>query len=187
MYLINLICSDLFRYTGHNTFQLFLQYLLLNPGFRYTFLFRLTQYLRARKILFPLYVLTLVFYRHYTYRFGILLHYRADIGEGLYIGHFGGIIVSEKAKIGRNCNLSHGVTIGQANRGKREGFPTIGDRVYIGPGAKIIGRVYVGNDVAIGANAVVVDDVPANAVVAGIPAEVISMNGSKGYVNRTWK
>jgi serine O-acetyltransferase len=63
--------------------------------------------------------------------------------------------------------------------------PVIGDNVYIGPGAKIIGRVNMGSGVAIGANAVVTKDVPDNAVVVGVPAKVISYNGSKGYINKT--
>ncbi|MFC2064935.1 serine O-acetyltransferase [Chloroflexota bacterium] len=75
--------------------------------------------------------------------------------------------------------------MGKANRGEREGYPVIGDNVYIGPGAKIIGKVHVGNNVAIGANCVVTKDVPDNAVVAGVPGRVISMKGSEGYVENT--
>jgi serine O-acetyltransferase len=89
------------------------------------------------------------------------------------------------AVIGRDCNLSHGVTLGQANRGPRAGAPVVGDRVYIGPGAKLIGAVKVGCDVAIGANAVVTHDLPDKAVAVGIPAKVISYEGSAGYISRT--
>lgn len=78
-------------------------------------------------------------------------------------------MVNHRVRIGRNCNISHGVTLGQANRGRRTGVPVIGDGVYIGPGAKVVGAVTVGDNVAIGANCVVVDDVPDNAVVAGVP------------------
>lgn len=91
----------------------------------------------------------------------------------------------ERAAIGKNCNISHGVTIGQANRGKRKGYPTIENNVYIGPGAKILGKVMVGNNVAVGANCVVTKDVPADSVVVGIPGKVISKEGSAGYINRT--
>jgi serine O-acetyltransferase len=76
------------------------------------------------------------------------------------------------------------VTIGQSNRGKRKGCPTIGNEVYIGPGAKIFGNIKIGNNVAIGANSVVTRDIPDNAVVVGIPGNVISYNGSDGYINR---
>ena len=67
---------------------------------------------------------------------------------------------SRKNDSGENCNISHGVTLGIADRGKNEGGPTIGDNVYIGPGAKIIGNVTVGNYAAIGANAAVTKDIP---------------------------
>ena len=70
-------------------------------------------------------------------------------------------------------------------RGERAGIPTVGDNVYIGPGAKMFGKIVIGNNVAIGANAVVTRDVPENAVVVGIPARVISFEGSKGYINQT--
>jgi serine O-acetyltransferase len=80
--------------------------------------------------------------------------------------------------IGENCNISRGVTIGQACRGRRKGTPIIGRHVYIGPGAKIVGAVRVGDFVAIGANCVVTDDVPDHATVVGVPARVISYGGS---------
>lgn len=118
-------------------------------------------------------------------RYGISIPYTTRIGPGLYIGHFGGIVINPEAVLGRNCNISHGVTIGQTNRGPRKGCPTLGDNVYIGPGAVLIGRIVIGSNVAIGANSVVTRDVPDHAVVAGIPGAVISRNGSAGYVNRT--
>lgn len=94
-------------------------------------------------------------------------------------------MINEAAIIGDNVNISHGVTIGQANRGKRIGAAIIGNQVYIGPGAKIIGKVVIGNNVAIGANAVVTHDIPNDACVGGIPAKIISMNGAENYINRT--
>lgn len=94
-------------------------------------------------------------------------------------------MINEAVSIGRNCNISQGVTLGQANRGKRKGAPIIGDNVYIGAGAKIIGKVKIGNNVAIGANCVVTKDIPDNAVVVGVPGKVISYEGSKYYINRT--
>ena len=100
------------------------------------------------------------------------------IGEGFYIGHFSGIVISSAAVIGKNCNISQGVTIGISGKGEDRGCPIIGDNVYIGAGAKVIGRITIGNNVAIGANAVVTKDVPDNAVVVGIPAKIISMDGA---------
>ena len=72
-----------------------------------------------------------------------------------------------------------------ANRGTNKGYPVLGDNIYIGPGAKIVGAVRIGNNVAIGANCVVTKHVPDNSVVVGVPGKVISQEGSIGYVNRT--
>jgi serine O-acetyltransferase len=118
-------------------------------------------------------------------RFGITLPLETLVGPGFYIGHFGGIVIHQDVRVGRDCNISQGVTLGLASRGKLFGCPVIGDRVYIGPGAKMFGKISVGNDAAIGANAVVTKDVPAGAVVVGMPARVISTAGSEGYICNT--
>lgn len=94
----------------------------------------------------------------------------SNIGGGLYMMHgFSTIVVAES--IGENCLIAQQVTIGYA--GENE-LPTIGDRVNIGAGAKVIGRVRIGDDASIGANAVVIRDVPAGAVVGGVPARILS-------------
>jgi serine O-acetyltransferase len=113
---------------------------------------------------------------------GISIPSRCQIGRGLYIGHFGSIIVHPDAIIGNNCNLSQGVTIGVLSRGKYKGIPTLGDRVFVGPNAIILGGVTIGDDVVIGAGALVTQPVPPLAVVAGNPAKVISYQGSFDYV-----
>lgn len=111
---------------------------------------------------------------------GIEISRHARIGPGLYIGHFGGITVSRHAVIGANCSLSQGVVIGAAGRGERFGAPTIGDDCYIAPGAKLFGDIRVGNNVKVGANAVVHEDVPDNAVVALKPGfTIISFRGNR--------
>lgn len=113
---------------------------------------------------------------------GISLPSRCRIGQGLYIGHFGQIIVHPETQIGDNCNLSQGVTIGLMSRGKYVGVPKIGDRVFVGPNAIIMGGITIGDDVAIGAGAVVFQPVPPLAVVGGNPARVISYKGSFEYI-----
>lgn len=113
---------------------------------------------------------------------GIDIPKHADIGKGLYIGHFGGIIVNPDVKIGDYCNLSQDITIGIGGRGEKQGCPTIGDRVFVGPGVRIIGPIAIGNDVAIGANAVVTKDLPDLAVAVGVPAKIISYRGSQDFV-----
>ena len=118
---------------------------------------------------------------------GISLPPEAEIEGGLYIGHFGHVIVNPRARIGRNCNLSPGVVIGSGGRGEdegrpREGVPVLGNRVYVGPGAVLFGPIVVGDDAAIGANAVVTKSIPERAVVAGVPARVTGHRGSFLYV-----
>ena len=113
---------------------------------------------------------------------GVELPKQAEIGSGLYIAHMGCIVLHPNVKLGDNCTISQDVTIGLGGRGDKLGSPKIGDRVYIAPGARIFGAITIGNDVAIGANAVVTKDIPDNAVAVGIPAQVISYKGSKDFI-----
>lgn len=182
----HLVYSDLYRITGRVGFGVLLRYLVAGESYRYNFWLRTCRYTRSNSILkFLVYPFCWFMHHRLTYKFGISIPQSTEIGPGFYIGHFGGIIINEKSVIGSNCNISQGVTLGQANRGPNKGYPVVGDNVYIGPGAKIVGAVKVGNNVAIGANCVVTKDVPDHAVVVGIPGRIISQNGSEGYINRT--
>ncbi|MBF0503852.1 MAG: serine acetyltransferase [Candidatus Omnitrophica bacterium] len=105
---------------------------------------------------------------------GISLPASAQIGQGFYVGHFGGIVLHSDVKIGENCSIGPGVVIGTRGGG-RLGAPVIGDNVYIGVGAKVLGRINIGNNVKIGANAVVLEDVPHGATVGGIPAKILKL------------
>lgn len=178
----SLIASDLFRYGGHRRIRFLLRNLIFIPGFRYTFLMRLCRFTRVKMVLLPVHALLRFLLHHYQFKYGISIPYDTEIGPGFYIGHFGGIVVNSKATIGRNCNISQGVSIGAAYGGNHPGVPQIGDNVYIAPGAKIIGGITVGNHVAIGANCVVLSTIPDHAVVGGIPGQVISLKGSENYV-----
>jgi serine O-acetyltransferase len=109
---------------------------------------------------------------------GICLPAECEIGPGLYIGHFGPVIVHPRARLGANCNLSQGVTLGAKQSGAKAGAPTLGDRVYVGPNAVVIGAIQIGNDVAIGAGAVVLEDVPDRGVVVGNPGRLVNRQGS---------
>jgi serine O-acetyltransferase len=187
--------ADLYRHTGELSWRHLFTHVVFSDGgerfsdgVKYMFYLRLCRYLkcqRPRILFWPLYRLTMRLFTRYKYKFGCSIPHTTSIGFGFYIGHIRDIVINERAVIGDNCNISQGVTIGQANRGRRKGTPVIGRNVYIGPGAKIVGAVRVGNDVAIGANCVVTDDVPDHAVVVGVPGRVISFDGSAGYVNRT--
>lgn len=163
----------------------FLKTYVTIPGFKYTVILRYIQTLQKSKLLLPLVLLLKIKLVLMQHKYGIQIPWYTKIGKGFYIGHFGEIVVNGGSIIGENVNISQGVTIGQVNRGKYQGVPTIGNGVYIGPGAKVIGKISIGSNVAIGANAVVTTDVPDNACVAGVPARVISMDGADGYVNRT--
>jgi serine O-acetyltransferase len=106
---------------------------------------------------------------------GICIGATATIGRRLSVEHHGCIVVHGSTVMGDDCMIRQGVTIGNAGPQDPLGAPVIGNRVEIGAGAKIIGRIRIGDDAIIGANAVVVRDVPSMAVVGGVPARVIKM------------
>jgi serine O-acetyltransferase len=107
---------------------------------------------------------------------GIELPCETVVGRRFRIDHFGGIIISGDAVFGDDCVIRNGVTVGLRHTGIR-GAPIIGNRVDIGAGAKILGPIHVGDDVAIGANAVVLKDVPAHSIAVGVPARILPRTG----------
>ncbi|NER12167.1 serine acetyltransferase [Leptobacterium flavescens] len=113
---------------------------------------------------------------------GISIPYSARIGEGFYIGHFGNIIINSDVEIGRNCNISQGVTIGVSGRGEKRGVPSIGDHVYMGANAVIAGKIKVGDNSVIAANSLVVSDVDPGCTYLGVPAVKINNNNSEAYI-----
>ena len=140
----------------------------------FTFCELLTFYVMVRNIFYAR-----VAYRHHFYAKFLALFARplplldisstAEIGGGLIVQHGYGTIIAPR-KIGKNCWVNQGVTIGYTND---DDCPTLGDNVTVYSGAKILGNVHVGNNVVVGANAVVVKDVEDNCVVGGVPAKVI--------------
>lgn len=114
---------------------------------------------------------------------GISISPDCRIGPGLYIGHFGGIVLHTDVVMGRDCNLSQGVTLGLARKDGRWGVPTLGDRVYIAPGAKVVGPIHLADGTVVGANAVVTRSTEKDEVVAGVPARVIGRQGSGDYIS----
>jgi serine O-acetyltransferase len=185
MALCQLIRSDYRRYRAAGAGSA-LGVILLTQGFWASTVYRLNHHLHRH--------LTLPGFRQLARMAGLLAHKAVEIitgislppelevGEGLYIGHFGPIIVSPEARLGRHCNLSQGVTIGLGGRGDRRGAPVLGNRVYVGAGAILFGPLSVGDDAAVGAGAVVTRSVPARGVVAGNPARLISQAGSFEFV-----
>ncbi len=97
---------------------------------------------------------------------------QATIGGGLYIGHTGGVHINPGAVLGRNCDLAHGVTIGASAMG-RQGVPVVGDDVYIGARATVVGKIRIGSGAKIAANTLVINNVPAGATVMGVPGRIV--------------
>lgn len=172
--------SDLYRYTADTGFRSFLKTWLKEPGYRYLFYFRLAKAWSGKPLIG---LIARFMLRRCSFRFSIQIRQNTSIGEGFYIGHFGTIVVNESAIIGKNCNISPGVTIGQANRGKYQGVPVIGDNVWMGVNATIVGKIVIGNDVLIAPGAYVNFDVPSHSIVIGNPGTVRPReNATEGYI-----
>ena len=110
---------------------------------------------------------------------GIDLPCEVKMGRRCVIEHFGDIIISGDTVMGDEVVIRNGVTLGLKRTGER-GAPTLGNRVDIGAGAKILGPVHIGDDVIIGANAVVITDIPPNSLAVGVPARIIPGKGGRG-------
>lgn len=177
------ISADLFRYMTSCTFKAFCRAWFI-PGFRYTFFLRWCNYLNKKKYLIMIYPIFRILLRHYTFKYGIEIPYKTKIGPGLYIGHFGGTRINVFAQVGKNVNLSPEVIIAVGYNKKTAQFeyPIIGDYVYIGNNAKILGGVKIGDRAMIGVSSVVTKDIPENSVAVGSPSKIISYDGSYAYV-----
>ncbi|MCP9450400.1 MAG: serine O-acetyltransferase [Nitrospira sp.] len=110
---------------------------------------------------------------------GIEIHPSAKIGTGFFIDHGMGVVIGETAEIGDYVTLFQGVTLGGTGKERGKRHPTIGNHVVIGAGAKILGAIKIGDNVKIGANSVVLKNVPANSTVIGVPARIIKSQGER--------
>ena len=172
-----LIRSDYYRYTGRRApWWKICLYGLRNPGFHFSFWLRLSAH---KGFFYPLSRLCMF---RLSRRYGLQIAPQTRVGYGLYIGHGFGTIVNPTAVIGNNVNLSQFTTIG-SNKGRAA---VIGDNVYVGPSVCIVENVSIGPDATIGAGAVVVKDVPANATAAGVPARVVSEHAPGRFVHNRW-
>ncbi|WML36661.1 serine O-acetyltransferase EpsC [Clostridium sp. OS1-26] len=104
---------------------------------------------------------------------GIEIHPGATIGKGLFIDHGMGVVIGETAEIGDNVTLYHGVTLGGTGKDKGKRHPTVGSNVIIGCGTKVLGPIIIGDNVKIGANSVVLEDMPSDCTAVGIPAKIV--------------
>nr|WP_242954524.1 serine O-acetyltransferase [Desulfitobacterium chlororespirans] len=108
---------------------------------------------------------------------GIEIHPGAEIGQGLFIDHGMGVVIGETAEVGDNVTIYQGVTLGGTGKEKGKRHPTVGNNVFIGSGAKILGSIKIGDNVKIGAGSVVTKPVPSNTTVVGVPGKVVSRHG----------
>jgi serine O-acetyltransferase len=162
---------------------------LLSQGLWATTAYRLNHYVRHRLHSRLLGVLPDVFHSIVMALTGIHIDAHAHIGPGLKFPH-GGHIVIGPVRVGRNCDIFQGVTLGESDstlddRPSRPDVPTLGDRVWVGPGAVIAGGVTVGDDAVVGANSLLVRDVPPRGVVLGVPARLVSRRG--GFTQITYR
>lgn len=181
--------GDLLRQTSADepTLVDFLRLWLASPGVRFLLTFRLGAWLWRYHHRTPGDLLLRLLHRRTVIRYGYEIPLSTTIGPGMALGHLGPIIVNHTTVIGRNANIHSGVVLGRRSDGPRTGSPTIGNDVMIAPGAKVIGRLTVGDRVAVAANSVVledVEDVEDGVTVAGLPAKVVSRRGSRGSIGR---
>lgn len=149
--------KDYFRYYGSE--RISLRNLMREHSLRYLICLRIGMWLMP-------------FRKHMQTKYGLELGRGKNIAPGLYLGHAYGITVNPNAIIGKNCNLHKGCTIGQENRGSRKGAPSIGERVWVGTNACVVGAITIGDDVLIAPNSYVNRDIPSHSIVFGNPCVV---------------
>lgn len=152
-----------------------LEIIFCYPGFHAIINHRLAHFLYRKK----LYFLARLVSHISRFLTGIEIHPGAVIGEGLFIDHGSGIVIGETAEVGDNVTLYQGVTLGGTGKEKGKRHPTIGNNVTISTGAKILGSFTVGDNVKVGAGSVVLNTVPANCTIVGVPGRVVAKNGNK--------
>jgi serine O-acetyltransferase len=152
-----------------------------SPGYRALRICRFGKWrmnIKWRLFRAPFSILYKILYRRIKYKYGIELPYTVNIGRRVVFEHQHGIVIHGASIIGDECIIRHGVTLGNRYTEKPLEAPVLGKRVNVGAGAKLLGRIYIGDDAKIGANAVVLHDVPASSIAVGNPA-VIKRSKSK--------
>lgn len=152
------------------------------PGFRAIAVYRFGVWrmgVRPKLLRAPLSILYRWMFRHVRNHYGIEIPYSAKIGRRVIVEHQSGIVIHGMSQVGDDCVIRQGVTLGVRTEDRNDEAPILGARVSIGAGAKILGRIRVGDDAKIGANAVVLHDVPPGAAVGGIPARVLKSQNTE--------
>ena len=160
--------------------------ILLSQGFWASSVYRISRAAvtgaRPRFLRPPLRVVAVLAQKAMEIVTGICIPSKCEIGEGLYIGHYGGIILPRHGRIGHNCSFAQNSTIGVAGTGDGRGAPLIGNRVFIGAHSVVVGKITIGEDAMVCAGSIVTRSIPARAVVMGNPARVVSYDGSFDHV-----
>ena len=177
------IQADLYRYNELTGFYGLLKGMKI-PGFRFTYFLRIASKHKKSTVKG---VFSRLILHWLSFRYGYQINAKTKIGKGFYIGHFGTVLAGEGVTIGSNCNIAHNVTIGEVPFGVLRGVPTIGDKVWMGTGSVIVGKITIGSNVLIAPNALVNFNVPSNCMVIGNPAKVIHLDHDPtfGYINNT--
>lgn len=177
--------ADVYRYRAATSVGAFLSAWWREPGFRFTWYLRKVTYYSAHKRspLLLAYLYNRVLLNHYRFRYGFDISPQTRIGPGLFLGHFGGVVVSPFAEIGSNVNINQGSTIGATSRGANKGAPVLEDRVWVGAGSCIVGKVRIEHDSLIAPGAYINFDVQPSSLILGNPGKCVSQRGSEGYIN----
>jgi serine O-acetyltransferase len=152
-----------------------LEVILTYAGFHALLAYRLSHWLKLRHV--P--ILPRVISQLARWLTGVEIHPSAKIGTGFFIDHGMGVVIGETAEIGDYVTLFQGVTLGGTGKERGKRHPTLGNHVVVGAGAKILGGISIGDNVKIGANSVVLKNVPPNSTVIGVPARVIKTQGER--------
>lgn len=172
----------MYRHQGKGGTVVMLKYLLKNRSFKITFWFRIAKYFSEAGI--PLLgPIARRIYRLVTLRYCVDMPLSVQLGKGLLIYHAFGLVIHSDSVIGDNVMLSHQVTLAT----EKGGAPIIGNRVRISPGAKIVGGVTLGDGVVVGANSVVIKNVPPNCVTVGVPNRILERPFEEFAERYFWK
>ena len=174
---LDLFKKDYYRTTGGKVYKWY-KYFKMEHTCKLLYWFRKVQYKPS--------FFNRLKYKKLQEKHGNEIPRQVTIGEGLYLGHVGPRYINAGVVIGKDCNINQNVTIGQENRGKRKGAPTIGDNVWFGANSVVVGKITIGSNVLIAPGAFVNFDVPNNSIVVGNPGKIISnINATEGYINYT--
>lgn len=174
-----LIKCDLFRITGGKKY---LKHILFDPEFKYVALYRYTHAALCSCKIKKMFLKSL--FKRASIKYGYEIAPESIIGPGLRLVHRGGVCVHPASRIGANVTIFHGVTIGATRRGKFKGVPVIGNRVWIGSNATIVGKIFIGDDVLIAPNSYVNRDVPSHSICIGNPMTILTRkNATENYID----